>query len=282
VHSAIQRLSKAGFQEIKERESWSRLQPGGKYYLTRNASSIVAFAIGKKWQPGNPIAMIGAHTDSPALRVKPVSKKSSNGFLQVGVETYGGGQFRTWFDRDLSIAGRAMCKDGKGNFIQKLIKVDRPILNIPSLAIHLDRATTFDFNKETELFPIAGMAAAELNRVGAMPRGQREEPEQAFQPLTALTERHHPHVVELIAEHAGVKVEDVVDFEVILYDTQKPSIGGINNELIYSARLDNLGMTYCSVEGLIESLKSSSALDNESSIRLVSCFDHEEIGSTSA
>ncbi|KAF4629148.1 hypothetical protein G7Y89_g9004 [Cudoniella acicularis] len=286
VHSAIQRLSKAGFEEIKERDSWSStLQPGGKYYLTRNASTIVAFGIGKKWKPGNAIAMIGTHTDSPCLRLKPVSKKTGAGFMQVGVETYGAGIWHTWFDRDLSIAGRAMVKDGKGNIVQKLVKVERPILRIPTLAIHLDRSTNFDPNKETELFPIAGLIAAELNRTGAKAEQTEEEkPEadQAFRPLKALSERHHPYVIEIIAEHAGVEPEDVVDFEMVLYDTQKSCIGGINNELIFSARLDNLGMTYCAVDGLIESLSSPKALESESSIRLIACFDHEEAGSLSA
>lgn len=292
VHSAIQRLAKAGFEEIKERDSWSStLNPGGKYYLTRNGSSIVAFAIGKKWKSGNPIAMIGAHTDSCCLRIKPVSKKTGAGFMQVGVETYGGGIWHTWFDRDLSLAGRVMVKDGKGNYIPKLIKVERPILRIPTLAIHLDRSANFDPNKETELFPIAGLVAAELNRTGASSGGETEDKkisaledstEQPFRPLKVLSDRHHPYIVEIIAEHAGVEVDDVVDFEVVLYDVQKSCIGGLNNELIYSARLDNLEMTYCAIEGIIESVSWPSALEDESCIRLVSGFDHEEIGSTSA
>jgi aspartyl aminopeptidase len=233
--------------------------------------------------------MIGAHTDSPTLRLKPVSKKTNSGFMQVGVETYGGGIWHTWFDRDLSIAGRVMVKDGKGNFVQTLVKVDRPIVRIPTLAIHLDRSSEFNPNKETELFPIAGLVAAELNRTGkdAKPSDEKISELEAGQeshsePLRAMTERHHPYIVELIAEHAGVAVQDVIDFEMVLYDTQKPCIGGINSELIYSARLDNLEMTYCAVLGLIESLSSPSALDEESSIRLVACFDHEEIGSTTA
>lgn len=286
VQSAIARLSAAGFTEIRERDPWSSLlSPGGKYYLTRNGSSLVAFAIGNKWIPGNPISMIGAHTDSPCLRVKPISKKSAAGFLQVGVETYGGGIWHTWFDRDLSLAGRAMCKDGKGNYVQKLIKVDRPLLRIPTLAIHLDRSSNFEPNKETELFPIAGLVAAELNRT------EKSEGEkmpvstvkgEEFKPLKALSDRHHPYIVEIIAEHAGVPIDDVIDFEVILYDTQKSCIGGLNNELIFSPRLDNLGMTYCAIEGLIESVTPPLSLENESSIRLSICFDHEEIGSTSA
>lgn len=236
--------------------------------------------------------MVGVHTDSCTLRLKPVSKKTGAGFLQVGVETYGGGKWHTWFDRDLSIAGRVMVKDGKGNYVQKLVKVERPILRIPTLAIHLERASQFDPNTETELFPIAGLVAAELNRTGASEGEKKDEEEKPksedtasdkpFEPLRAPSERHHPYVLEIIAEHAGVAVEDVVDFELVLYDTQKGCIGGINNELIFAARLDNLGMTHSAVEGLISSVSSPSALDEDSTIRLISCFDHEEIGSTSA
>lgn len=218
-----------------------------------------------------------------------MSKKTGAGFLQVGVETYGGGIWHTWFDRDLSVAGRVVVKDGKGNFVSRLIKVERPILRIPTLAIHLDRGTNFDPNKETELYPIAGLVAAELNRT-AKGSGDGDEKistlekegEKEFYPLAAMNDRHHPYILEIIAEHAECEVEDIVDFEVVLYDVQKSCIGGINNELIYSARLDNLEMTYCAFEGLIESVSSPDALNNETSIRLFAGFDHEEIGSTSA
>ncbi|KAI0123878.1 aminopeptidase I zinc metalloprotease [Xylariales sp. AK1849] len=285
VQSAVARLEKAGFSHIKERQNWSSsLKPGGKYYMTRNGSTIVAFAIGEKWKPGNPIAMVGAHTDSPCLRIKPVSKKSNAGFLQIGVETYGGGIWHSWFDRDLSIAGRVLVKDSKGNFVQKLVKVDRPLIRIPTLAIHLDRSASFDPNKEMELFPIVGMVAAELNRTGAKESGKKEDgsdSEATFQPLKEMAERHHPYVLEIIAEHAGVEVDNIVDFELVLYDVQKSCLGGLNEEFIYSPRLDNLNMTYCSVMGLIESV-SSTSLAHETSIRLIACFDHEEIGSTSA
>jgi aspartyl aminopeptidase len=291
VASAIARLEKAGFKAIKERDSWgSTLKPGGKYYLTRNGSSIVAFAIGAKWRPGNPIAMIGAHTDSPCLRIKPISKKSSAGFMQVGVETYGGGIWHTWFDRDLSIAGRVLVKNADGSVLQKLVKVDKPLLRIPTLAIHLNRASEFNPNKETELFPIAGLAAAELDRVGESHSDQKPNesslekdgsPSGDFHPLKAMTERHHPYVMEIIAKEAGCDVENIMDFELVLYDTQPSCLGGLHNEFIFSPRLDNLGMTYCSIMGLIESVNAA-PLDNETSIRLITCFDHEEIGSTSA
>ena len=111
----------------QEKESWSAIcKPGGKYVLTRNGSTLVAFAVGKKWTPGSPIAMIGTHTDSPCLRLKPVSKREGTGFIQVGVETYGGGLWHTWFDRDLGLAGRVMVRDGRDSIIQKLVHINRP------------------------------------------------------------------------------------------------------------------------------------------------------------
>ncbi|KAL8953277.1 MAG: hypothetical protein Q9222_000843 [Ikaeria aurantiellina] len=247
--------------------------------------------------------MIGAHTDSPVLRVKPVSKKQAEGFIQVGVETYGG------FDRDLSIAGRVMVKTEKGEYVHKLVKIDKPsrkaflpwssassmlikslVLRIPTLAIHLDRQETFAFNKETQLFPIAGMVAAELNRTKESTEskdpGESASSDQKsgdpFSPLKASSERHHPYLVELIANDIGVESSAIADFEMVLYDTQKACIGGLNEEFIFSARLDNLGMSYCSTAALINSLSSPSALDQERCIRLISLFDHEEIGSQTA
>ncbi|KAK4193646.1 aspartyl aminopeptidase [Podospora australis] len=277
VASAASLFEEAGFTKIRERDDWSSsVKAGGKYYLTRNGSSVVAFAVGARWQPGNPIGMIGAHTDSPTLRVKPVSKRTANGYIQVGVETYGGGIWHSWFDRDLSVAGRVLVKEGD-SFVQKLVKVDKPIVRVPHLAIHLHRQTNFDPNKEDELLPLAGLVEAELNKTE-----ETDAKEEAdYQPLKAIDERHHPAFLSVVAETAGVEVSNIVDFELILYDTQKSVLGGLHDEFIFSARLDNLNMTFCSVKALIESVKSAS-LDNDSSIRLIACFDHEEIGSLSA
>ncbi|KIH92934.1 aspartyl aminopeptidase [Sporothrix brasiliensis 5110] len=290
VASAVARLEKAGFRAVKERHDWSStLKPGGKYYVTRNGSSIAAFAIGGKWRPGNPVAMIGAHTDSPCLRLKPISRKSNVGFLQVGVEAYGGGIWHSWFDRDLSVAGRILVRSSDGNIVQKLIKVERPILRIPTLAIHLDRSPEFNPNKETELFPIAGLVSAELNKPAADAASFVTDSDDsasttaaATAPLQPMTERHHPVLIDIIAKEAGVTADDVADFELVLYDTQKSCLGGLHEEFIFSPRLDNLGMTYCSVMGLIDSVAPAGSLDDESAIRLISCFDHEEVGSQSA
>ncbi|GAB0136763.1 hypothetical protein EsDP_00005054 [Epichloe bromicola] len=282
TQTAAHRFEKAGFKLIRERDSWaSTLQPGGKYYLTRNGSSIVAFAIGRKWRPGNPVSIVGAHTDSCCLRLKPVSKKTNVGYLQVGVEAYGGGIWHSWFDRDLSIAGRVLVKVGD-NFVQKLVKIEKPLLRIPTLAIHLHRQTNFDPNKESELFPIIGLATAELNKRADEDAAAQDDEDQDFKPLEKMSERHHPAVLDVIAEELNAEVADIVDFELVLYDTQKPVIGGLKDELIFSPRLDNLGMTYCSVEGLISSVRESSSLSEDPTIRMIACFDHEEIGSTSA
>ena len=272
----------------KERDNWTpNLHPGGKYYLTRNASTIIAFAIGHKWKPGNPLAMVGAHTDSPCLRIKPVSKRTADGFLQVGVETYGGGMWHTWFDRDLGVAGRVMVKSKDGGMEQKLVRINRPVCRIPNLAVHFGGSVPFEFNKESQLFPITGLVSAELNRTGKTvdeaAKAQAEEEKKAdFNPLRTPTQRHHPYLIELLAEEASVSPEQILDFELVLYDTQPSCIGGLNNEFVHSARLDNLGMTYCAIEGIIQSLSSPSALQEDNTIRLIACFDHEEIGSQSA
>lgn len=281
VRSAAARLEKAGFARLHERDSWaSTLQPGGKYYLTRNGSSVVALAVGREWRPGNPVAVVGAHTDSPCLRLKPVSKRENVGYLQVGVETYGGGIWHSWFDRDLSVAGRVLVRDG-GDFVQRLVRVDKPLLRIPTLAIHLDRQSNFDPNKETELFPIAGLVAAQLNEDGGPGDGAAAGDDDA-EPLAEMTRRHHPALLRVVADELGVDVAVIADFELVLYDTQKSCIGGLADELIFSARLDNLSMTYCALIGLVASLEEASALDGDPTVRLVVAFDHEEIGSESA
>ena len=162
------------------------------------------------------------------------------------------------------------------------------VLRIPSLAVHLDRQETFAFNKESHLFPIAGLVAAELNRQGKNDDSANAEimngdsSSTHFNPLKAPDKRHHPRIIEMIANEVEATPSDIVDFEMVLYDTQKSCVGGLNEELLFSPRLDNLEMSFCSTVGLINSVKSPSALEEEESIRLISLFDHEEIGSNTA
>jgi aspartyl aminopeptidase len=155
------------------------------------------------------------------------------------------------------------------------------VLRIPTLAIHLDRQENFAFNKETQLFPIAGLIAAELNRNGGVDTPNTDKGGEPS-PLKSVTERHHSHFVELIAAEAGVNPGDILDFEMILFDTQKSCLGGMLEEFIFSPRLDNLNSTFCATVALIDSVADESALENEDAIRLIALFDHEEIGSRTA
>lgn len=181
------------------------------------------------------------------------------------------------FDRDLSLAGRVMVEDADGSYQQRLVKIEKPLLRIPTLAIHLDRTQNeaFKFNNEMQLTPVLGTVAAQLNQ----PTSGSQEASKTG--LLSMPERHHPALLDLLkAELSLDSVERINDFELILYDTQASCLGGINDEFVFSARLDNLGCTFASVQGLIESLANNS-LSSDDSIRLISCFDHEEIGSLS-
>lgn len=276
VNSVKELLKGAGFEELVERNNWrGRVQRNGKYYVSRNGSSIIAFTVGGKYKNGNGVAIVGAHTDSPCLRIKPISKRTSEGFITVGVEQYGGLIAHTWFDRDLSIAGRVYV-DEDGKYVPKLLKIDKPLLRIPTLAIHLNREvnTKFEFNKETKLVPIAGQVALESC---ADDPDLKMSPEQ-FESVQNVISRHNKSLIELIAKELNVKPEQIEDFELLLYDHQKSAIGGLNDEFIFSARLDNLTSCFAATESLIE---SADDLANQKGIQLISLFDHEEIGSRS-
>lgn len=273
THEATKLLRKAGFTEIKERDSWNdgKIERGGKYYFTRNGSSVVAFAVGEKYKSGNGVSIIGAHTDSPCLKVKPVSKKEKAGYLEVGVQLYGGGIWHTWFDRDLSVAGRVLIAHEDGTFKHTLVKVDRPILRVPTLAIHLDRNANeaFKFNTEVQLTPILATVTKSTLNGTDKPSDENAESEQ----------NHHPLLIKVLAGELKVKPAQIRDFELALYDTQLATIGGAFNEFVYSPRLDNLEMSFCSIKSLVN---TADKLADEPNIRLVALFDNEEIGSTTA
>ena len=156
VQIGKEKLLNAGFKELSEEQTWN-LVKGEKYFLKRNESTLIAFIVGGKYQNGNGITLIGTHTDSPCLRLKPNSKKIKSGYLSVGVQCYGGGLWNTWFDRDLTVAGRVIIRNKEGNLEHHLVHIKHPILRIPMLSIHLQReinSAGFKINQETHLLPV--------------------------------------------------------------------------------------------------------------------------------
>jgi aspartyl aminopeptidase len=285
VQTSADMLSAAGFQELDETVPYTgKLVPGGKYYFTRNKSTLVAFCVGEKYEPGNGFKVIGGHTDSPNLKVKPRSKRSSSGCTQIAVECYGGGLWHTWFDRDLGISGRVLVRNGD-KIEQKLVKIDRPILRIPNLAIHLqtaDERTAFTVNKEDHLSPILAMAAEKAlsgEGEGESDEDDEKENKKDKKPKDGWTEFQEPLLLQLLAEELKCEIADIADFELNLFDIQKASIGGVHSEFIHSARLDNLASCFLAVQALME---HSQELADDEDISLIALFDHEEVGSSSA
>lgn len=282
VQESKNRLLKAGYQQLSERASWT-LEAGGRYFFTRNYSTIVAFAVGKKYVPGNGFLIIGAHTDSPCPKLKPTTKVIKSGFLEVGVSTYGGGLWHTWFDRDLTVAGRVVLKRKNGeksSYSHELVRVEQPIMRIPTLAIHLDRGVNdgFKVNTQTHLAPVlASIIKAETNK----PAGSNstEEDTSPSKCNGNQSDDHHPLLLQLLANELACKPDEIVDFDIQVCDTQPSIIGGALKEFIFSGRLDNLCSSFCSLKALID---SSSDLAEEVGIRMVALFDHEEVGSQSA
>ncbi|KAL9247507.1 hypothetical protein vseg_020933 [Gypsophila vaccaria] len=285
VDESKRRLKEAGFESISERDDWN-LKAGKKYFFTRNYSTIVAFAVGQKYVAGNGFYIIGAHTDSPCLKLKPVSKVSKGGYLEVGVQTYGGGLWHTWFDRDLTIAGRIVIRkvqDGSTSYSHRLIRIQDPIMRIPTLAIHLDRGVNDGFkpNTQSHVTPIlATLVKEELNKV-VDAKDLLEDKDQTENSKTK-TQKHHSLLLKLLADNAGCEPGDICDFELQACDTQPSIIGGALKEFVFSGRLDNLCSSFCSLKALIDATCSEASLEDESGVRMVALFDHEEVGSNSA
>ncbi len=246
TRALAEQLAAAGFEELSEDEEWA-VRPGGRYYTVRNGSSIIAFALGADIRQRSGIRMLGAHTDSPCLMVRPNPESHRFGYLQLGVEVYGGALLNPWFDRDLSLAGRVVVRDARGQLHARLVDLRRPVAVIPSLAIHLDRDANRQrsINPETDIHPLLGRLA-----------------EGNGQGLRAL-----------LSNELGVSADQVLDYELCFYDTQAPALIGLESEFIASARLDNLLSCYLGMRALIEAESEET--------RLLVCSDHEEVGSGS-
>ena len=292
VANSVARLVEAGFQGLTSNAPLTRkIQPGGKYYYTVEHSTLVAFTVGAAVAPSKPIGfhIIGGHTDSPNLKIKPRSKKSGSGCTQLAVECYGGGLWHTWFDRDLSLSGRVLIRNGAaGNVIeQALLKLEDPVARISTLCIHLQSAEErkgFAVNKENHTAPIIATEKVKINddvNSSAKETLEAQASEQLAQvdPMKSWRDGHEPLLLQAIAKELNVEVSDIIDFELNLYDTQPASLGGISKEFLYSARLDNLATVFCGIEAICDAPFASPTSED---VSVMVAFDHEEVGSTSA
>lgn len=246
--SAI-RLSNAGFKALDESSAW-QLETGGRYFVQRGSSSMIAFTIGQNPLPTSGFNMVGAHTDSPGLRLKPHAASSSDGLIRIGVEVYGGPILATFADRDLSMAGRVNIRSAQG-FETHLIKFDKPLLRLPNLAIHMNREVNdkgLKFNKQTELPLLFGECASGM------------EADAQF--------------LGHIAKSLKVEVKNIINFELNVFDTQKGVIWGANQEFIANSQLDNLASCHAALSALLANEKPKNTA-------ICALFDHEEVGSES-
>ena len=270
VDQCIQRLTDAGFEKLDEKSVFN-LKKGGKYFVTRNGSTIFAFAVGKKFEKGNGVSMVGAHTDSPCFKLKPKSKQESEGYLMVDTQCYGGGIWHTWFDRDLGVAGQVVVETADGKFESKLVRVQEPILRVPNICIHLNREMNdkHSVNKETQT---PAMLASKFI----------DDEINSKSDDGSSNTNHHRSLMNRLCSSLRCEAEQIIDFDICLADTQPSAIGGIHNEFVFAPRLDNLFNAYTSLQALIDSTSSDNSLDDETNIRMIGLYDNEEVGSQSA
>ena len=247
-HAVVQaesRLRDAGFEPLLEDSDWSVLAPG-RYIVRGGDSSLYGILL-----PANPsgFRIVGAHTDSPNLRLKPQFDYVREGYTQWGVEVYGGALLNSWLDRDLGVAGKLSFDAGDGTIKNHLVRLDAPVCRIPQLAIHLDREVNergVVLNRQEHLAPVAGLEGG----IG---------------------------LIETLARIAGLNARHVMGFDLMLYDLLSPTMGGMSGEFLYSARLDNLAMSHAATIALCNLAKTT-----PSHVVVMALFDHEEVGSQTA
>jgi aspartyl aminopeptidase len=242
------RLEAAGFRRFSERDSW-QLAPGEAGFVVRAGGSIAAFRQGARPPTEAGFAIIGAHTDSPNLRLKPRPQLAAHGYEQLAVEVYGGVLLSTWMDRDLGLAGRIVLEDGS----TRLVRLPGVFCRIPNLAIHLNRDVNsggLTLNAQTQLLPIVGLEQASTSL-------------ELFESVAA-------------AVGGGVSARAIRGADLCLFDTQAPTLAGARNELIHAARLDNLTSCHAALSALLAAAGGSDAT------QVVVLYDHEEVGSETA
>ncbi|HEY2815007.1 MAG TPA: M18 family aminopeptidase [Acidimicrobiales bacterium] len=245
--TAAARLEMAGFPEMREAEAWPS-GPGQLGYLVRDGS-LVAWSVPSGATATTPFRIVGAHTDSPNLRVKPQPEIERAGAQLLAAEVYGGALYNSWLDRDLGLAGRVSLRGGH----LELLKVDRPVARIPQLAIHLDRDVNTKglmLNPQQHLVPVWGIDGTEPSSFG-----------------------------RFLASELDVDAADIVFWDLMFHDVEPGAVVGRDGELISSARLDNLASCWAAINAITDTSSSASTSIHES-IRVAVLFDHEEIGST--
>lgn len=249
VDTAKLRLNNAGFTELHETDAW-QLKAGHSYYVTRGDASIIAFTLGTQALPEKGLRIVGAHTDSPGFRLKPKAAYAGNGLVRIGVEVYGGPILATFTDRDLSIAGRVSVRNGTSHTL-KLIKFDNALVRLPNLAIHMNR---------------------EVNEKGLVLNKQNELPLLFGETEDGIAAEQQ--FLSLIAKQAGVEAQDILTFELNVFDTHKGSFWGAQEEFIANSQLDNLASCHAAISALLSA-------DKPEATSICALFDHEEVGSES-
>lgn len=254
VSQCISRLEDAGFTFLDAEDDWN-LRPGGKYYVVKNDSALIAFVMPSAAGPACPCHIIAAHSDSPGFRIKPHAAMLCEGnVVKLNTEVYGGPILYTWFDRPLSVAGRVMLRGNDALHPQaRIIVIDRPLLTIPHLAIHFNRAVNDGnpLSRQKDMLPVVGHVNSQLEADSML--------------------------LDVIAGHMGVDKEEILDFDLSLYDTTPACTLGLHDEYLTSGRIDDLSMVHAAVTALISQAGNGSA-----ALRVAAIFDNEETGSVTA
>ncbi|WP_171164524.1 M18 family aminopeptidase [Streptomyces sp. I05A-00742] len=243
VANAAARLEKAGFRQLAETDAWDA-SSGGKYVLRGGA--VIAWYVPEGATAATPFRIIGAHTDSPNLRVKPLPDSGAHGWRQVAVEIYGGPLLNSWLDRDLGLAGRITLRGGE----HRLVHVDRALLRVPQLAIHLDRGVNdgLTLDRQRHMTPVWGLG------------GVREG-----------------DLIRFVADETGVAADEITGWDLMTHSVEAPSYLGRDRELLAGPRMDNL----VSVHAGTSALAAAATGDEPAYIPVLAAFDHEENGSQS-
>ncbi len=271
VRTAIERLERAGFSPLRESEPWV-LSSGDRRYVVRNDSSLAAFIVGSAPASESGFAMIGAHTDSPNLRLKPIADVERCGYAQASIEVYGGVLLNSWLDRDLGLAGRIVVHTARGAET-RLYRSARPLARIPQLAIHLDREVNergLILNKELHLSPVLSLAVAPSAATASEPC----PPGGATGSATGVPPFAGSPLLTFVANELGVRPDEIAAHELMFFDLAPSTLSGLNDEFIHAPRLDNLASCHAALGALLRS--ADTPLD---ATRAIVLYDNEEIGS---